>query len=88
MGESRIQRRRRLLLIVRVVAQESPTLFRILGGAELDTLQREFVGSDGITYYRAETHDHWVLYKAAISGWGAAAPNPADPRPVFSPEQR
>lgn len=56
--------------MIRVVAQHSPSLFAILGLAEEHELppQMKVEGHD-TTYYRAETHDHYVLYKAAISGW-------------------
>lgn len=75
--------------MVRVVAQHAPNLYAILGvfPANAETLAPT-IALDGRTYYRAETHDHWVLYKAALSGWGAAAPNPNDPRPTFDARQR
>lgn len=38
--------------------------------------------------YRAMTKQHFVFYKSALSGWGAAAPDPDDPRPVFDGRQR
>lgn len=75
--------------MIRVVAEHSPALFAILGvfpgGVETlaGTLELE-----GGTYYKAEVKTHYVLYRRAISGWGAAAPNPNDPRPVFAPGQR
>jgi hypothetical protein len=28
------------------------------------------IRADGSTFFLAERHDHWVLYKRAISGWG------------------
>lgn len=72
--------------MIRVVVQHSPSLYSI-APAEEAALTSTFE-HEGQTYYRAETHDHWVLYKAALSGWGAAAPNPNDARPVFDPRQR
>lgn len=73
--------------MIRVVIEESPTLYRILGLAAVEDVAQVFEAT-GRTFYRAELHNHYILYKAAISGWGAAAPNPNDPRPVFSPGQR
>lgn len=72
--------------MTRVVVQHSPSLFS-LAPADETTLTAVFE-HNGQTYYRAETHAHWVLYRAALSGWGAAAPNPEDARPVFDPRQR
>lgn len=72
--------------MIRVVIQHSPSLFSMALVDEVD-LTPTFAYDDQ-TYYRAETHDHYVLYRAAISGWGAAAPNPNDARPVFDPRQR
>lgn len=55
--------------MIRVVVQESPNLFALCYEDEA-TLLQTFV-HNGRTYYRAETHNHYVLYRAAISGWGA-----------------
>lgn len=75
--------------MIRVVAQHAPNLFAIFGLAEKhEDCPATLHVDDRGTYYRAESHDHWVLYKAALSGWGAAAPNPNDARPVFDPRQR
>lgn len=72
---------------IRVVCQDSPSLFRMLGICREEECAP--VIDDGrMTYYLAERHHHYILYKAALSGWGAAAPNPMDPRPVFDPAQR
>ena len=72
---------------VRIVAEHSPSRFAILGLCREDEAPPEmFV--NGTTYYRAKSTPRWILYRAAISGWGAAAPDPSDPRPVFSPGQR
>lgn len=73
--------------MIRVVAQHAPNLFAILGFIEPDECPIELTVND-LTYYKAERHERWVLYKAALSGWGAAAPNPSDPRPVFDARQR
>lgn len=73
--------------MTRVVAQHSPSLFAILGLFPEEQLTST-INLDGLTYYRAQSKHHYVLYKAAISGWGAAAPNPNDPRPVFDAGQR
>lgn len=54
--------------VVRVVAQHQPNLFAILGLHDLDaeplpkTLPSDVMGT---TYYKAEAHDRWVLYKRA-----------------------
>lgn len=55
--------------MIRVVAQHSPSLFVILGLAELAECPLTMVVQDR-TYYKAESYDHYVLYKAAISGHG------------------
>ncbi len=56
--------------MIRVVAQHSPSLFGFLGLFKEARLTPTLdVG--GHTYYRAESHKHYVLYKAALSGWGA-----------------
>lgn len=74
--------------MIRVVAQHSPALFAILGVfPESETTLAPTIKIDGQTYYRTETHHHYVLYKAALSGWGAAG-RPNDPRPAFDPAQR
>lgn len=67
--------------MIRVVVQESPTLFALgTYPGDADTLAPTFE-REGQTYYRAETHLHWVLYKKAISGWGDARPDPNKYRP-------
>lgn len=71
--------------MIRVVVEHTPALFAILGLYD-DNLPQTLT-IDGQTFYRAETHDHYVLYKAALSGWGAAG-QPNDPRPVFDAGQR
>ena len=60
---------------VRVVAQHAPNLFAIVGLFDPDGLpsSTEF---DGETYYRAESHDHWILYKRAVTGWGKTGLTP------------
>lgn len=75
--------------MIRVVAQHAPNLYAILGlfPNDAETLAPT-IAINGLTYYRAESHDRWVLYKAALSGWGAAAPNPTDTRPTFDARQR
>lgn len=57
-----------MAFVIRVVVQHSPTLFSI-SLADERALTSTFEYQDQ-TFYRAETHDHWVLYKAALSGWG------------------
>jgi hypothetical protein len=74
--------------LIRVVAQHAPNLFGLLGLMNSEECPSVIVVEGRGTYYRAETHDHYILYKAALSGWGAAAPNPEDARPVFDPRQR
>jgi len=71
--------------MIRVVFQYTPALFGLvlLDEAELTPV----IAYGGHSYYRSETHAHYVLYRMAVSGWGAA-PNPDDPRPVFDPAQR
>jgi hypothetical protein len=69
--------------MTRVVIQESPSLFAlaIFPGTPED-LSPTFE-KDGVTYYRSEIHHHYVLYKKAISGWGAATgPRLPDARQV------
>lgn len=60
------------MAVIRVVVQHSPSLYAILGAYPVDS---EFLTltlkMDGQTFYRAETHDTYVLYRAALSGWGA-----------------
>lgn len=72
--------------VIRVVVQHAPNLFAILG--LFDPELPATLTMNGKTFYRAEVKDHYVLYRAALSGWGAAAPNPGDDRPVFAPGQR
>ena len=73
--------------MIRVVLEQAPNLYALTG--EIDEKElgptMHVLGS---TYYRAYTKNHFVMYRRAISGWGAAAPNPSDPRPVFAPGQR
>lgn len=54
---------------IRVMAEDGPTLIRHLGLVDAETLTK-VIQVDGETFYRAETHDHYVLYKKALSGWG------------------
>lgn len=56
--------------MIRVVAQHSPNVYAIVGLFDEENLTPT-VQLEGVTYYRAETHVHFVLYKAAISGWGS-----------------
>lgn len=72
--------------MIRIVVQHAPNLYA-LGLVEEAAVTPTFEHG-GTTYYKAETHDHWVLYKPALSGWGAAAPDPSDPRPTFDANQR
>jgi hypothetical protein len=72
--------------LIRAVFAIRPGLFGLVPLEDTEIVPTMRV--EGTTYYRAETHDHWVLYKPALSGWGAAAPNPGDARPVFDPRQR
>jgi hypothetical protein len=70
--------------MIRVVCQCAPNLFTISLVDEAN-LEPTFM-HDGTTYYRAETHHHYVLYKAAVSGWGAG--KPGDTREPFDRAQR
>lgn len=72
--------------MIRVVIEHAPNLYALtyVGEHELQPVMM----AAGSTYYRVKTFDHYVLYRTALSGWGAAAPNPDDGRPVFHPEQR
>jgi len=72
---------------LRVVVEHSPELFVILGLCREDEAPPEMFVR-GRTYYRARSTPRWVLYRAALSGGGAAAPDPNDLRPVFAPGQR
>lgn len=75
--------------MIRVVFQHGPQLYGLQAVPVDDpALLAPVVQVDGHTYYRAQTKDHYVLYRPALSGWGEAAPNPADTRPVFDPRQR
>jgi hypothetical protein len=74
------------LSMIRVVMEVQPNLYALSTAEENEIMPTFRV--NGQTYYRVHTKQHYVFYKPAISGWGAAAPNPADPRPVFNPEQR
>lgn len=65
--------------MIRIVVQHSPTLFAILGLIDEASLMPELIAY-GQTFYRSETHDHYVLYKAALTGWGEA--------PNLHPQQR
>jgi hypothetical protein len=69
--------------MIRVVVQDSPSLFALaLFPGDASTLQPTFE-REGATYYRAEVHNHYVLYKRAISGWGTATgPRLPDARQV------
>ncbi|HKB80739.1 MAG TPA: hypothetical protein VKH35_13580 [Thermoanaerobaculia bacterium] len=71
--------------MIRVVFEYTPSIFGLvyLDEAELTPV----ITYGGRSYYRAETHQHYVKYRSALSGWGAA-PNADDPRPVFDPQQR
>lgn len=71
---------------IRVVVEFEPGRYA-LSLEEVDRLRPTF-DYEGQTYYRSRSFNHYVLYKPAISGWGAAAPNPNDARPVFDPRQR
>lgn len=62
--------------MIRVVCQHSPSLFS-LSIADEKSLVPTFV-HEGVTFYRSETHNHYVLYRSAISGWGEA--KQLDPR--------
>ena len=72
--------------VVRVVVEHTPELFAILGLCKLDECLPMLILQDR-AFYRARSTPHWVLYKATISGWGAA-PDPTDTRPIFDPAQR
>ncbi len=78
--------------MIRIVAEHAPNLFAIVGWFDQTddlpaTLELDALGTRA-TYYKSIVKQHFVLYRRAISGWGAAAPNPNDARPVFDPRQR
>jgi hypothetical protein len=61
--------------MIRVIIQESPSLFALaIFPGDPETLGMTFE-REGHTYYRAEIHHHYVLYKKAVSGWGKATGN-------------
>jgi hypothetical protein len=53
--------------VIRVVVQYSPTLFSI--GIVDESAVTPTFEHNGITYYKAETHERWVLYKPSGLGW-------------------
>jgi hypothetical protein len=75
--------------VIRVVVEHSSSLYGLLGlfDNEKEELPIEMCVDD-VTYYKSEVKVHFALYKRALSGWGAASRNPADPRPVFDARQR
>ena len=59
-------------MLKRVVLQHTPKIFALVGihdDAE-PWLAGTQVEISGKTYFRAETHDHYILLKAAVEGWG------------------
>jgi hypothetical protein len=56
---------------VRVVVEHSPSLYTLLGLMLLTDCPPvlQVRGHDS-TFYRVESNDRWVLYRAAITGWG------------------
>lgn len=70
--------------MIRVVFEHTKQLFA-MGMADEATLTPT-IWHNGTTYYRVETHRHYILYRAAISGFGAG--QPGDSRPVFDAGQR
>ena len=63
--------------MIRIVAQHAPNLFAILGLFDESEAEATAIRIDDEAYYRAETHDHWVLFKRAITGQGI--PHDEDP---------
>jgi len=55
--------------MIRMVLESSPSLYYIVGLCE-DAEALASFQYDGATYYRSRSTPRWVLYKAAISGWG------------------
>lgn len=78
--------------MIRIVAEHAPNLFAIFGAIDTPEEAPATVELDALgvraTYYKAVVKNHFILYRRALSGWGAAAPNPNDARPVFDPRQR
>ena len=76
--------------MVRVIVEHAPNLFAIIGlHDEAECAQMlTMVDAEKIphTYYRARSTPRWVLYRAAVSGWGAG--QPGDTRPPFESGQR
>ena len=64
--------------MIRVVVQHAPNLYA-LSLVDEAHLQPVFE-HNGETYYRAETHAHWILYKRAVSGWGETTGGTPDAR--------
>lgn len=55
--------------MVRVIAQDSPSLYRFLGLVdERHCTQTISIPGRDATYYRDKSTPKWVLYKAAIQG--------------------
>ncbi len=78
--------------MIRVMVEHSPKLFEIIGWYDAPSLTGEAplpptIESSGQTFYRVLTKPTYVLYRAAISGWGASK-DPSDTRPVFPAAQR
>lgn len=54
----------------RVVVELSPTLLELAGlGTDAETAALSFE-RQGVTYYRAQSTDRWVLFKRAVKGHG------------------
>jgi len=54
----------------RVVFEHSPSLYGLSVREDGET-PSSLRGQDGSTYYLAEQKHHYVLYRRAVSGWGA-----------------
>lgn len=56
--------------MIRVVVEHTPSLFSIALVDEKLLEGSNTFEYEGVTCYRAETHDHYVLYRRALTGWG------------------
>jgi hypothetical protein len=74
------------------MTEDTPEFYRLVGVYPEEQCEAilQLADKDGVphTYYRARSTPRWVLYRRALSGWGAAAPDPTDPRATFDPRQR
>lgn len=53
--------------MIRIVVEYHPRLFAILGLFDPKKAS-PILERDGVSFYKAESHDHYILYRQAIQG--------------------